>query len=445
VTSLQTPDGPPIQFVGYEERQRLIRALLRKKVAPPEVIQFALNAEKLLTTEGSVRNTMMLLTGGQYILQTDDDTYCAYVSANANDESVTLTSEADPYQTYFYPDRKSNLAEFPINPDVDPFSIHESVLGKSLSDVLNDRKSVLWDKINPHAFAGQYAGNSRIDITKTGASGDPGMSTCLGFLTSAPVDTLKRVYSTPNSYRWATEGRELLRLVSELTICRYPVFQAMSFGINNTRLQPPFFPLGRNLDGAFALLYHLSDGMSFIGHIPFAISHQSEPDRRYAGRAADFPCRLRLTDILQTCLTSFSFPHDVSRSQSLRCIGEQLIALGIMSRVAFRSFLRNRYAQSRFELISGLKGIVQEKYFGCHEWVNDIESISNSIQCSILEDGSTVPADLVPKLNPEEALDKAQSCILLYGRMMLHWEELTAAAGEIGSLAELRRPSLAVH
>ena len=242
VTSLQAPDGPSIQFIGYKERQSLINAILRKGVAPPEVIRFALNAEKLLTTEGSVRNTMMLLTRGQYILQTDDDTFCAYASANAGGEAVIVSDAPDSYQTYFYPDRGSNLRDFPTSTDVDPFSIHEGVLGKSLSNILGRAKRITWEKINPHLFAAPHRERTRIDITTTGTSGDPGMGSCFGFLTISPADTLRRIYSCTESYRLATESREVLRLVPELTICERSIFMAMSFGINNTRLQPPFFP-----------------------------------------------------------------------------------------------------------------------------------------------------------------------------------------------------------
>jgi hypothetical protein len=431
------PNGPQIQFAGYEERQALIRALLRKKVAPPEVIQFALNAERLLTTEGAVRNTMMLMTCGQYILQTDDDTSCAYVSANTNANSVTISAASDPYQTYFYTDRQCNLAAFPINTNIDAFAIHEAVLGKSLSDVLKDRQTVTWDKMNPHVFTNIGGENGRIDITTTGASGDPGMGSNFGLLTFTPVDTLRRIYSSPESYRIATKVREVLRLVPELTISRRSTFQAMSFGINNTRLQPPFFPLGRNLDGAFALLYNLLDSQSLIGHTPFAISHQSEPDRRYGRAPADAVCGLTLTDILQLCLLSISNIADASLNQNLRCMGEQLVILSSIPRQPFRSFLRKMYAQTRFELLSSLERISCEIHVGRKEWNSDIDSMSNSIRSSTLNEQNILPRDLIPALGMEEALDKAQSFVLMYGKLMLHWESITASARDLCPLLEV--------
>jgi hypothetical protein len=440
VTSLQAGEGPPISFVGYEERQSLIHALLRKSVAPPEVIQFALNAEKLLTTEGSARNTMLLLTGGQSILQTDDDTYCAYVSANARNRNVIVSSVLDPYQTYFFPDRRSNLAEFPVSPDIDPFAIHEAVLGKSLSNVLSNAISVSWDEANPQRFTNASGGGGQIDITTTGASGDPGKNSCLGLVTLAPVDTLRRAYSSPHSYKLATESRELLRLVPELTICRHATFQAMSFGINNKRLQPPFFPLGHNVDGAFSLLYTLSGNRSLIGHIPFAISHQSEANRHYMEWPTDTSDRLQLTDVLMMCLASVRQAPDAGMAQNLRSIGEQIVTLASTSRTTFKYLVCTLYVQSRLSMGKMWEDLIEANHLGSKQLIHNLTSLSRSSRLSLLNELNIIPRDLASTSNPDGALAKCQDLILMYGKLMLHWENIVAAAYEINQLSGFVKP-----
>lgn len=446
VTSLQKSNSPLIRFVGYEERQTLINALLSKNVAPPEVIRFALDAEKLLTTEGSVRNTMMLLTRGQYILQSDDDTFCAYASANASEEDIVVSKAEGHYQTYFYPDRESNLKDFPTSFDIDPFLIHESVLGQRLSNVLAQAKRITWEKTNPHELASAHRQGSRVDITTTGASGDPGMGSYLGFITFSPEDTLKRIYSSPEAYRWATEVREIARIAPKLTISQRSSFMAMSFGINNTRLQPPFFSLGRNLDGVFAFLYRISNAQSLIGHLPFAISHLSEPDRRYLRNPADQVNRIILTEIVRMCLASVAVNDDASLSQNLLSIGEQLVGIGSISRIAFRSFLRNCYIYTRFKFLEDLQDTISERQFKEKRlWLREMESISSNIRLSMLEDQNIFPADLAFKVGPEESLLRAQSCILMYGKLMLHWESISDAATQICPSLEFLKPSLLIR
>jgi hypothetical protein len=441
-TSLQASDGPPIRFVGYEERQSLINALLHKKVAPPEVIQFGLDAEKLLTTEGSVRNTMMLLTGGQYILHADDDTFCAYASANATEGDVTVSEAGEQdYQTYFYPDRESNLKDFPTSPDIDPFSIHESLLGKPLSDVLGRAKHITWNRANPHSFASPYGQDSRVDITTTGASGDPGMDSCLGFLLYSHAHTLKRIYSSPECYRRATETRELLRIVPELTVTKSPGLLAMSFGINNTRLHAPFISLGRGLDGAFGLLYRLTESQSLIGHLPFAISHLSESNRRYFGSSSNEAYRFSLTGVIQMCLSSVNICKDARLSQHLRSIGEQFIAIGSMSDATFHLYLREMSINSGLRYLEHLEGIISEGRFKNKEWLREMDLISLRARHSMLEDQNIVPVDLASVVGPEESLRKAQSYILMYGKLMLHWEDISDAATQICHSLEFGRAS----
>ncbi len=422
VDSVQTGDGPRLLFAGHKERQCLICALLRKSVAPPEVIHFALNAEKLLTTEGCVRNTMMLLTGGQYVMQADDDTFCAYASANSSQEHVTLCSEQDPYETYSFPDRESNLRQFPTDPDIHPFSIHESVLGSSLANVLRSAKQVSWVKVNPQEFCGPQLKDVRINLTMTGASGDPGMGSCFGFLTVSPQATLERIYLSLESYRLVTQSREVLRMVSELTISPRPIFMAMSFGIYNTQLQPPSFPLGRNLDGAFAHLCRLLDSRSLIGHLPFAISHLSEPNRCYSSRLADQVCRQQLTDLVQMCFLSAAYSREASLEQNLLSIGEQLVGLGSISGLSFRSFLRDKFVYTRFRLLEELRTMVSEGHCKHHKWLDQIDSFLETIQRAMLEEDNIIPTDLVSSVSSEEALAKTQSFVSMYGQLMLRWE-----------------------
>ncbi len=64
------------------------------------------------------------------------------------------------------------------------------------------------------------------------------------------------------------------------TITRGEYFQGMSYAVDNTQLQPPNFPMGSNADGASALLYVLSDSQSWIGHLPWAIYHQTDAGQK---------------------------------------------------------------------------------------------------------------------------------------------------------------------
>lgn len=434
IDSLRTSDGPSIKFVGNKERQNLIARMLSKNAAPPEVVQFALNAEKLLTTEGSVRNTIMLLTQGQYILQSDDDTACAYVSGVQSD-SVAISAVPDPYQTYFYPDRESNLRDFPTALGTDPFAIHEAVLGKFMSDVIQHSKSVKWDDTNPHDFIG----NSYIDITTTGASGDPGMSSCCSFLISGPADTLKRVYASQESYQVATNIRQVLRIVPNLTICRGSIFQTMSFAINNTKLQPPFFPVGRGLDDVFSLLYFHSNTEGVIGHVPFAITHISESDRRYEGwptsKSLTTLCEplVPLTYFVKLCISGTQNYYGATMGCNLRAVGEQMIAMGSISRKAFVSYVREKHVEKVFQMIAQFEESIKRCEYRSKQRAGDLTVLINGFRKSVIESRAIVPSDFPSTVGIDDALAKVQSYVAMYGQLMVHWPHIVEAAGEISS------------
>lgn len=431
ITSLSGGGSLAIHFVGDEERRKLIEDLVNMRVVPYDLIDFALRPEKQLMTAGATRNTIMLLTAGSCILQVDDDTSCAFVSVNQHNGVVKVSSRPDPYQTSFYGDREGNLKAFPLKLEIDPFAMHESLLGKSLACLANEGKSIAWEGVTPYTLTSLLAEDSRIDLTASGMSGDPGRRSSVGFLMLAPEDTLRRIYSTPDSYRLATHVREVMRSVPEFTISRGGCFQSMTLGVNNTRLMPPFFPLGRNEDGAFADLYLKSDEKSWIGHLPFAISHESEPNRSYDASAVESVCRPILADIIALCLSSASGTAGGNLSQCLRCVGEQFVAFGLLSPTAFRSLLRNQFIRRQLSVLSSIEERISTTAFRSVEWTSDMHSISNGIRHSILDDLNIVPADLAAICGPIEALEVTQSYVAKYGRLMLLWEDIYEAAKAI--------------
>src|ERR1700735_4509143 len=143
---------------------------------------------------------------------------------------------------------------------------------------------------------------------------------------------------------------EIFRVATEKTITRSGYFQAMSHAFDNTCLQPPCFPLGRNLDGAFAQVYLLSDSRAWIGHVPLAVHHDSGAPANYDTNHVEAFSQVRLADLLMLCIGGISLPTPISRRNGLRCLGEQLIAIGELPLRAFVSYARTQYIRHRCTL-----------------------------------------------------------------------------------------------
>jgi hypothetical protein len=141
------------------------------------------------------------------------------------------------------------------------------------------------------------------------------------------------------------------------------------------------------------------------------------------------------------CLSSVNICKDARLSQHLRSIGEQFIAIGSMSDATFHLYLREMSINSGLRYLEHLEGIISEGRFKNKEWLREMDLISLRARHSMLEDQNIVPVDLASVVGPEESLRKAQSYILMYGKLMLHWEDISDAATQICHSLEFGRAS----
>jgi len=96
--------------------------------------------------------------------------------------------------------------------------------------------------------------------------------------------------------------------------------------------------------------------------------------------------------------------------------------------MAFKSFIHTQFAEKQYRALSDLDDLLRESPFACAQWSHNIRAIANNVKSSILEWQNIAPRDLTPLLGYEGALDKAQWCILMYGRLLLCWEDLNSLA-----------------
>src|ERR1019366_9772221 len=90
----------------------------------------------------------------------------------------------------------------------------------------------------------------------------------------------------------------------------------------------------------------ISDSQSWIGHLPWAIYHQTDADRKsYLVEHTEQFSRLRLSDILIYALKSSAPPTPTGRSRALVSMGQQLSVLGELPTDSFRSFVRTEFAR----------------------------------------------------------------------------------------------------
>jgi hypothetical protein len=418
-----------VEHYGLQHRTEMIEALVRRSGVAREVVEFGLALPKILKTPMPARNALTLMTLGGYLLQTDDDTRCAYVPGDGQSDATFISSTNEPCEGWFYADHESILRERPLQEDLDALGIHEELLGKSAASAVRQASKLGWRHVTPELLISMHNGPGIVGITSTGCAGDSGLYASGSYLITCTEQTMARICKDGQSYDTAVHSGKVLRVPVEKILSRGDYFQGMSYATDNTRLQPPCFPMGRNADGVSALLYLLSDSQSFIAHLPWAIYHHSDTGRKsyFVDHTEQFS-RVRLSDILIYALRSAAPPLPAERSQSMACMGEQLAALGDLPAKSFKSYVRGEFVRVQTSTLKYIEEKLASHPGKYPQWERDVRTMCANIKRSISQEDSIVPLDVEAETGGASALEFARQSIAMYGRLMCGWAELVSEA-----------------
>jgi hypothetical protein len=142
--------GAPGRYAGRAERERVIEALSREAGVDPELVRYALfGCDGLDWTAGANRNAALLDGAGSLVLFLDDD-LCGRLTRIPGEPSAgtALGPSEDPTQIFLYRDQEAALAAARFE-SIDPWAIHEQVLGRSLRGALQKAGGLTHDEAPP--------------------------------------------------------------------------------------------------------------------------------------------------------------------------------------------------------------------------------------------------------------------------------------------------------
>jgi hypothetical protein len=429
VQKLSASSRISLELYGSQHRAMLMNWLEKHTAVPREIVEFGLAVPKVLKTAMPARNAFTLMTLGNYIFQTDDDTRCAYAVGQPLNENTIVTAGNEPCEGWFYADHESVLREHSFDRDIDFLAVHEDLLGKSVSSAARRAAKVSWQQVTPELLTSVHAGPGHIGLTSTGCIGDSGLYASGSYLIASTDETLARMCQNDKAYHNAVQSGKIMRVPLAKTISRGEYFQGMSYAVDNTQLQPPYFPMGRNADGVSALLYLLSDSQSWIGHLPWAIYHQTDADRKsYLVEHTEQFSRLRLSDILIYVLKSSAPPGPAERRHALIHMGEQLTSFGEMPADSFRAYVRAEFVRIQTATLRFLDEKLASHAGKYPQWEKDVRTMSANIKRSISDEISIIPVDLEAEVGSNSALNFTQEAIKNYGQLLCFWEGMVAEA-----------------
>jgi hypothetical protein len=296
-----------IKLVGKSERSKFLKELIHKlkgKV-PKYITEYGLmGLNNIKHRTGANRNTFLLYTIGKHSLLTDDDILCE-IYKNGDDQKLTLTSNVlfSELSTEFFLDQKhlNKKIKFEYN---DPISIHQKLLGHSIVNLISKYKDhISLNTITPTFVYDSLTTEKRVRVTMMGTAGDSGVGFPI-YKIFMKGDSLIKLISDTQNFSSKMNSRTVLQSYKTFTVGPPSFLMGMNLGIDNTELLPPFHPNFRNSDGIFASVLRKCFVNSFIGHLPFAISH-IPPNVRSVDSSDLFSTRIRIPDALNFSINEF--------------------------------------------------------------------------------------------------------------------------------------------
>lgn len=430
--------GAEIFYAGSEEKDRFIRDLVSEGTREDDA-RFALSdPERCGFTPGANRNALLLETVGELLVSVDDDTVCKTAPSPVAGGGLSLSSENDPTEFWFYSDRDALLAAVRFE-DRDFMGAHEALLGKSLGAWTGSPEDVDFESLDPLFLRHLEAGEGRVCVTMNGLLGDSGMGGTGGYLT-LEGPSRERLIASESAYRSARAGREVLRCATRPTIVNRPFLMTPGVGLDNRELLPPFMPVMRNEDGLFGLVLRQGWERSVIAHLPWMLLH-SPMEARKASMGGVLG--VDSYDLVFAALASIDLGRlKADGAPRLRALGRHLTELASLGAGGFENAVR-RLLYSRAEGTAGKMNRMLERHDRSPGyWAEDVRQSLEGLRRTLESGDFPTPRDLQAGRTPEEARELGRRGVQRYGRLLEAWPELVQATRSLRNRGRTLAPSI---
>lgn len=409
---------------AYADRPRRAawaESLAREASIDPQLAAWALLGDGQRLSNGAARNSILLDGIGRSIVSLDDDVQTVFGAPCTLDQRLELSSSAELTEIYLYPTRAAALAAAKLD-DRDGLALHEQLLGRSAADCIAAARHTELEAASP-AFLrrlSQYGGAVR--ATMCGIAGDSGMGSTAYYL-SRRKEFRARLLA---NYPVLRNSREIVRSAKRTTITENSFFMTACAGFDGRGYLPPFFPIERNSDGLFAATLRALDPQALLGHLPAVIAHEPEQRTGSMERSLGTFGNTRLDELYLAVLEQahlFSWPGDLDARTT--ALGQTFVELGSLPAADFYDFARRARSQRLIAGIARLEAVLEEHNHEPDAWAKDLYEAADRATTALETAKMPVPIDLLDTADP---LGTAQLWLERYGRILISWPALRAAA-----------------
>jgi hypothetical protein len=420
-----------ILYAGLEEKQKFTSALVQRSSIPEDVITFALLGQEDygITTIGANRNAMLLHTVGEAILCVDDDTVCQLSPTPHKQSGVAFSWGANPIDVTFYPDRSVAMKATTFEKQ-DIVALHETYLGKGSAELVRDAKEIDLDSLAMPFYSRLTSHPHRVYATLQGTLGDCSWDNRY-FHLFQKGQTLETMLASEDIYRMSCKTREVAQAASKTTLAdSADPFFAMCMGLDNTTLLPPFTPLGRAEEIAFAAVLSHCFSDSIAVYLPWAVLHLP-PEARFFSQ--EHPFQIQLGNWLASCLGMFDLGYASLPVERLKLLGTHLQHFGSLPQLNFENVVRSHMLKSMTNLIEAL----EERL--CNGNLPDFYIRDAQGYIDLLRKSELTSLDNLYRV--KGGISTLKKHVYQFGRLLFYWPELVQVAQQLkGEGLMLARP-----
>jgi hypothetical protein len=329
--------GYNISYTGREEKAAFASRVARAGGIPEEAVTFCcLPDRRLGATPGANRNILLLQSVGERFISVDDDTICNLALPPGHADTPILDSAGSPLEFWFFGERRDAFAAAACVEE-DLVGYHERYLGEQPAPLIAQGGAASCRSADPALLRRVLAEPGRIRVTAGGVVGDCGWDNPDFYLFQEGA-SLGRLTGSAADFRAARTTREMIQAVTRPTITgRADPSFAMCIGLDNTDLLPPFPPVGRAEEVAFAAMLTLTCTDAYTAHLPLLVAHDPAETRTFSSPGI---FSVGLGSWLPACMSRYDPGPAGEPAERLRGLGEFLSQLGRLPDGKFDEFAR---------------------------------------------------------------------------------------------------------
>ena len=414
-----------IFYCGKEEKKLMIDELVFEGFNK-EIIEFALLGDRSIgATYGANRNAFLLETIGEKAFSADDDIKGKFSKTPKQTNHIRLANDYSLNIKVFHK-REEILRSLDFIDD-NSLAIHNDILGFDLFHALRSKKpsAILTEKLFSDFFKQIRFSPSKIRMTFPGIAGDSGSSSSEFYL-FLEDESIKDLTQNDSHFKMAIGSREILKYTDKISLSRPTNCMTTCFGLDNSDLLPPFFPVLRNEDHLFTELLRLLHPNDLIAHLPWVFVHSpSEIRTNGASISLDQPT-LSMDDIIKTTLLNFNFGHAISSPEiRIKLISKHIQCFLELSKDRQIDLLQQHLWLNHSKRILSYTSLLEKKPGIPKIMKDEVSSILKRYHSKKIQRISFfAPTFLVDEKGEKEATRLTQDLISRYARLLEIWPEI---------------------